>query len=156
MAEDEYCRKCRSKLTTCPTCKGKGMISEESLLTISHKPCPNCKGTGKLCPKHGYDWGQNCSCFCKCLQNIYLVSYNACLATQRLQAIIANVSTYRKTLCIIQCKRSDILHTRKEIILKILCAFILSLLLSQRQLLYIVQSFHHCRNLNHTGNKFFL
>lgn len=54
---DEYCRKCRSRLSTCPTCKGKGVTDQGGPLTISHKSCPNCKGTGKLCPKHGNDHG---------------------------------------------------------------------------------------------------
>lgn len=55
---DKYCRKCKSKLTKCPKCKGKGTTSQGSVLSgYSQKPCPNCNGTGKLCPKHGYDWG---------------------------------------------------------------------------------------------------
>jgi len=55
---NEYCKKCKSKLTICPTCKGKGVVYEGSLLSgYSKKPCPNCRGTGKLCPRHGYDWG---------------------------------------------------------------------------------------------------
>lgn len=54
---DEYCRKCKSKLATCPTCKGKGMTYQGGILGGSNKPCPNCKGTGKLCPKHGNNWG---------------------------------------------------------------------------------------------------
>lgn len=55
---NEYCKKCRSRLTICPTCKGKGIVYEGGLLGgYSKKPCPNCKGTGKLCPRHGYDWG---------------------------------------------------------------------------------------------------
>jgi len=56
--DDEYCRKCKSKLVTCPTCKGKGTTYQGSIGSgYSDKPCPNCKGTGRLCPKHGYDWG---------------------------------------------------------------------------------------------------
>ena len=54
---DEYCRKCKVKLTTCPTCKGKGTTDQGGALTIKHKPCPNCNGTGKLCPSHGSNWG---------------------------------------------------------------------------------------------------
>lgn len=54
---DEYCKKCKSKLATCPTCKGKGMTYQGGILGGSNKSCPNCKGTGKLCPKHGNDWG---------------------------------------------------------------------------------------------------
>ena len=55
---DEHCRKCNSKLTTCPTCKGKGTVYSGGMLDgYPKKSCPNCKGTGKLCPRHGYDWG---------------------------------------------------------------------------------------------------
>ncbi len=54
----EYCKKCQAKLVTCPTCKGKGTTYQGGLLLgSSNKPCPNCKGTGKLCPKHGNNWG---------------------------------------------------------------------------------------------------
>jgi hypothetical protein len=53
---DEYCRKCSSRLTTCPTCSGKGTTYQGGLFG-SERPCPNCRGTGKLCPRHGYDWG---------------------------------------------------------------------------------------------------
>lgn len=55
---DEYCKKCKSKLTTCAKCKGKGVVVEGDFFSgYSEKPCPVCKGTGKLCPKHGNDWG---------------------------------------------------------------------------------------------------
>jgi DnaJ-class molecular chaperone len=54
---DEYCNKCKSKLATCPTCNGKGMVVEFGILTHSDKSCPNCRGTGKLCPQHGNNWG---------------------------------------------------------------------------------------------------
>ncbi len=55
---DDYCKKCKSKLTICPTCKGKGTVYKGSLMSGSgDKPCPNCNGTGKLCPKHGNNWG---------------------------------------------------------------------------------------------------
>ncbi len=55
---DEYCRKCKSRLTTCPTCKGKGTVLKDlGLLSgTGERPCKNCNGTGKLCPKHGSDW----------------------------------------------------------------------------------------------------
>ncbi|HOV32147.1 MAG TPA: hypothetical protein PLX23_02135 [Candidatus Hydrogenedens sp.] len=54
---DEHCRKCNSRLTTCPTCKGKGTVYSGNIFGDPQKSCPNCKGTGKLCPRHGYDWG---------------------------------------------------------------------------------------------------
>jgi DnaJ-class molecular chaperone len=54
---NESCRKCKSGLSTCPTCKGKGTTDQGGAFTVSHRLCPNCKGTGKLCPKHGNDWG---------------------------------------------------------------------------------------------------
>jgi DnaJ-class molecular chaperone len=55
---DEYCRKCKARLTTCPTCKGKGTTMQGSAFWgYSEKPCPNCKGSGKICPRHGHDWG---------------------------------------------------------------------------------------------------
>jgi len=53
---DEYCHKCKGKLTTCPTCKGKGVTDQGGWATISLKPCQNCKGSGKVCPEHGYKW----------------------------------------------------------------------------------------------------
>jgi DnaJ-class molecular chaperone len=58
MAE-EYCRRCKSKLTKCPTCEGKGIVREYRgfLSSSAEKQCKNCNGTGKLCPKHGNDWG---------------------------------------------------------------------------------------------------
>jgi DnaJ-class molecular chaperone len=55
---DEYCRKCKARLTTCLTCKGKGTTMQGSAFWgYSEKPCPNCKGSGKICPRHGHDWG---------------------------------------------------------------------------------------------------
>lgn len=59
MSEDKYCRKCRERLTECPTCKGKGMMFKPGGFFTSSKeePCPNCNGTGKLCARHGRDWG---------------------------------------------------------------------------------------------------
>jgi DnaJ-class molecular chaperone len=54
---DQYCSKCKSRLSTCPTCKGKGTTDQGGVFTTSHKSCPNCKGTGKICPKHGHDHG---------------------------------------------------------------------------------------------------
>ena len=55
---DEYCKKCKSKLTTCAKCQGKGVVYEgDFIFGYSEKPCPVCKGTGKICPKHGNDWG---------------------------------------------------------------------------------------------------
>lgn len=55
---DEYCMKCKSRLTTCPTCKGKGTVLKDLGLVpgTGERPCKNCDGTGKLCPKHGSDW----------------------------------------------------------------------------------------------------
>jgi len=39
---DEYCRKCKSKLATCPTCKGKGTTKQGGTFSgYSDKPCPN-------------------------------------------------------------------------------------------------------------------
>jgi DnaJ-class molecular chaperone len=52
---EEYCSRCKRKLTTCPTCKGKGIAYESGFLGGSEKRCKNCNGTGKLCPQHGYD-----------------------------------------------------------------------------------------------------
>ncbi len=56
---NQYCQKCKSKLATCPTCGGKGTIKKDMGLFAGMKdvPCPNCNGTGKLCPRHGSDWG---------------------------------------------------------------------------------------------------
>lgn len=50
---DKYCSKCRSKLSECPTCHGKGTTYQGGgLLTSgSQKPCPNCKGIGGICAK---------------------------------------------------------------------------------------------------------
>jgi len=56
---DQYCRKCKSKLTPCPTCAGKGTIKKNMGAFSAGKevPCPNCNGTAKLCPRHGNNWG---------------------------------------------------------------------------------------------------
>ncbi len=55
---DKYCRRCKSKLTACPTCKGKGTTYQGTIWGgYSDKPCPNCKGSGKICPNHGNNWG---------------------------------------------------------------------------------------------------
>jgi len=54
---DEYCRKCGSRLTVCPTCEGNGTAVPHTLLASSEKPCVNCKGSGKLRRRRGYDWG---------------------------------------------------------------------------------------------------
>jgi DnaJ-class molecular chaperone len=53
----DYCHKCKSRLSTCPTCKGKGMLSKSTVFTTSSERCPNCAGTGQLCPRHGNDHG---------------------------------------------------------------------------------------------------
>ena len=53
----DHCRKCKSRLVTCPTCKGKGTTDQGNFYTVSHRPCPNCNETGNLCPRHGHDHG---------------------------------------------------------------------------------------------------
>ncbi len=53
---DKYCSKCKKRLTTCPTCHGKGMVDDSSVFMSRKKSCPNCNGTGHLCPRHGNDY----------------------------------------------------------------------------------------------------
>lgn len=55
---NEYCQKCHSRLATCPKCEGEGTTLQGGVFSgYSERPCPNCNGTGKICPRHGYDWG---------------------------------------------------------------------------------------------------
>jgi len=49
------CRKCKSELIDCPRCKGRGRVGG-GVLTSSYT-CKHCNGTGKLCPKHGTNFG---------------------------------------------------------------------------------------------------
>jgi DnaJ-class molecular chaperone len=52
---ENYCSRCKKALSTCPTCRGKGMVDDSTVFLKKEKRCPNCNGTGKLCPSHGAD-----------------------------------------------------------------------------------------------------
>ncbi len=57
----DYCRKCKSRLSNCPRCNGKGTVVKSGWVGLGpvqrEESCPNCRGTGKICPEHGYNHG---------------------------------------------------------------------------------------------------
>lgn len=53
-----YCRSCQQELQTCAVCKGKGEVYRSTTFGGGGmERCKGCGGSGKVCPKHGANYG---------------------------------------------------------------------------------------------------